>query len=139
MVWAPHGREGTMSVTTKKAPEATAEQRVPHTMATRAGWYIRICKKNTNATNISFEVGQGGSDESHRAWFTWNRDGKPLIDEYDFPADLIDVGECWFKGNSDGSNARVCLCFRDHVVKHMNFHKSEEHEKHTDDNDDCEC
>lgn len=100
---------------------------------------MRICKKKTNSQTIAFEIGQGGDSSTHRAWFTWDRAGKPLVDEYDLPQDLIDIDEIWFKGTADGHNANVCLCFRDHVVKHMKFHKSEEHEKHTDDEDDCDC
>jgi len=124
----------------KHAAKRTAEEEIPHTMASRAGWYIRICKSKTDADNIYFRVGRGGDGDSHKDWFAWNRNDKPGVDEYDFPPELIDAGECWIEAKTDGKDARVCLCFRDHVVQDMDFDdEPDRHEKHTNDTDTCDC
>ena len=61
--------------------------------------------------------------------------------EFDFPNDLLNVSEIWVRGEGDpgGRNVYMCLCYRDHVVKHMDFDNGEEHEQHQDDTDDCDC
>lgn len=106
----------------------------------RPGWFVRICVRNTVTTSIQFEVGKGGDDSTHRPWFTWHKAGSPLVAEYDFPTDLINTSEIWMKACADPQeDAQCCICYQDHVVKKMSFHKCEEHEKHQDDTDNCDC
>jgi hypothetical protein len=105
----------------------------------RPGWFIRICKKNTRADEIKFLVGT--NERNRKEWFTWRSAGSAEITEHDFPPDLQNAGHIYLR--ADGIPARrecrVCICFRDHVVRHMDFDNGEDHEQNQNDTDKCEC
>lgn len=105
----------------------------------RPGWYVRVCKKNTKADEIKFQV--GANEKTRKAWFTWKRAGSPDVAEFDFPADLLNAGHIYLRadGIPNRKECRVCICFRDHVVRHMDFDNGEDHEQNWNDTDRCEC
>jgi hypothetical protein len=108
-------------------------------MPNHPGWYVRVCKRNTTANKIGFLVGP--SEDDRRAWFTWSKEGSPDIFHRDFPVDLLNVDHIYLRadGDPDGAECRVCICYDDHVVRHMDFNHGEDHEQDKNDTDKCEC
>lgn len=106
--------------------------------AQKNGWYIRVCKTQTEASAIELEVGLGGQSGSHRKWKLWNSSDEA---EFDFPDDLRSVREVWIKGiaKPEDRNVSMCVCYIDHVTQKMTFDADEEHETSQTDSDDCEC
>jgi hypothetical protein len=107
-------------------------------MATKNGWYIRVCKTQTEASQIKLWLGLGGNSSTHKDWFTW-KSSDPI--EIDFPNEIINVKEIWIKGKAipEDSNVSMCVCYQDHVTQKMTFDDEEEHETRQGDSDDCEC
>ncbi|MBI3582360.1 MAG: hypothetical protein HY096_00230 [Nitrospinae bacterium] len=104
-----------------------------------AGWFVRVCTSKTEASAINLWIGLGGEDRTHRFWKKWKSSDSA---QFDMPDDIKNVQEIWIKGEAvpHGRNAYMCIFYNDHVVKHMDFDESEEHEKRQDDHDDeCAC
>jgi hypothetical protein len=102
------------------------------------GWNVKVCADRTEATGVRLQIGLGGDDRTHQDWTTW-RSGEPAIIEA--PVGFKRVAEIWIKGISldRGRNVNMCIRFNDDNVKRMEFDNEEEHEKHQDDRDDCDC
>ena len=111
------------------------------TCLSEQGWHIRVCTNNTESRGIQLSVGSGGDHFSHRILTTWYRGQATDIP---YPIDLRYAGEVWIgaRTTDNDRNGYVCLMYNDHKVKHLDFDKStedEEHEKHRDDSDGCDC
>ena len=106
--------------------------------ATKAGWFVRICTHETEASAIKIELGLGGKKDSHAHWTQWNSNDPT---EFDLPDDKLNVEEIWIKGIAvpKDRNVHMCVCFRDHVAQKMTFDKEEEHEVSQTDSDTCGC
>jgi hypothetical protein len=106
--------------------------------AQKNGWFVRVCKTQTEASAIKLEIGLGGNSGSHRPWRTWQSNDEA---EFDVPEDLRSVQEIWIKGTAipEDRNVHMCVCFVDHVTQRMTFDADEEHETSQTDNDDCGC
>ena len=105
------------------------------------GWHIRICTNKTESRGIRLSVGSGGDTASHRFLANWQR-GQPT--DFQYPIDLRYAGEVFIgaRVTDNDRNGNVCLMYNYHKVKHLDFDKAnedEEHEKHRDDSDDCDC
>lgn len=107
-------------------------------MAQRDGWFVRVCKTETEAQQIKLWVGLGGNAGSHQDWFTWSSTDES---EIDFPGGLRNVKEVWIKGEAipEGRNVHMCVCYVDHVTQKMEFDDDEEQETSQTDKDDCAC
>lgn len=109
-------------------------------MANKSGWFLKICKTETEVSSIELWVGLGGDDKSHRKWRDWHSNEDA---EIDFPDDLIAVKEVWIKGKGvpEGRNVHMCVHYRDHVTQKMEFdgRDGEEHETSQNDSDSCAC
>src|SRR6185369_8075814 len=101
------------------------------------GWFVRICRGQTQASGVRLEIGFGGLGSSHRYWRDWTHADTET--ELPLPLDLIYAKEIWIKGTSHNQmDVSMCAAFNDHVTQKMTFHEDEEHETSRDDTNDCE-
>jgi hypothetical protein len=102
------------------------------------GWFVRICRAQTQASGVGLEIGFGGVGNSHRYWLDWTHANTET--ELALPIDLIHAKEIWIKGISrDERDVSMCTGFNDHITQKMTFDEDEEHETSRDDHDGCEC
>lgn len=103
--------------------------------ATKAGWWIRISTDKTEATSIEFEIGRRERD--HDPWRTWKA-GDPA--EFDLPETYVQVPRLYVRATAipGGKMASLCMMYKDHGVRRLEFDGSEAQIKEQSDTDmDC--
>ncbi len=101
------------------------------------GWFVIICLNHTEASQVRFEIGVGGDQNTHRAWTTWTK-GQPTV--LSVPIEFRYAKEIWLKAYAiPEKDVSLCICFNDHVTQKMTFDEDEEHETNRDDDNECEC
>lgn len=86
--------------------------------ASKAGWWLRVDTKKTEATAIVLQVGANKTDL--RAWRTW-RAGEPA--EFDLPAEWLQAAELVLRATADPDDEDVwfCVYFKGNGVRRFDF------------------
>lgn len=107
---------------------------------TASGWFVKVCPASTQTDRIIMNF--RGDGKSHDWTWVRNQSG----DQHNFPSpDFDNVGRLYMRGEStpitgnNHPNSYMCVGFRDHVVKHMDFDKNEDHDENWNDTDSCGC
>jgi hypothetical protein len=91
--------------------------------ASKAGWWLRVDPKKTEATGIVLQLGSSKSDR--REWRTW-RTGEPV--EFDLPADFIQRPQVYLQATAipDDEDVWFCVFYKDVGVRRFDFDTIEE-------------
>ena len=107
--------------------------------ASHDGWFVRVCPARTEANRIHLTFSGG------RQGFGWSWIKNRSPDEIDLPRRFHSVTRLTMRGSTTSMpgniqpHAYVCVGFRDHIVQRMEFDDHEDHQKNSNDTDDCAC
>ena len=109
------------------------------TDASARGWFVRICRAKTEASEIKVWVGKEGGQD---ATLLKNWVSSEVELEFDLPAELAAAPKIWIKGEPvppDGVSY-LCVFYGDQVVRHLAFNDVIIRELSQGDRDDeCAC
>lgn len=90
--------------------------------ASRAGWWVRVDTKKTEASGIGFQLGAGKNER--RDWRIW-RTGEPP--EFDLPGDLAQRPQIYLHAtaNPDDEDVWFCVFFKSAGVRRFDFDTTE--------------
>jgi hypothetical protein len=91
--------------------------------AAKAGWWIRVDTKKTEATGIVLQLGTSKADR--RDWRTW-RGNDPA--EFDLPAEFVQLPQIHLRVAAlpDDEDVWFCLFYQGQGVRHFDFDTVEE-------------
>lgn len=101
---------------------------------TKAGWWVRVDTKKTDAKSITLQVGTKAGNR--RAWRAWHEgDGY----EFDVPRDLQSAKELYIQASSnpDGKTTRFCVYFQSMGMKRFDFSGDKEEQIKKSDRDEA--
>jgi hypothetical protein len=103
------------------------------------GWYVKVCPTKTETGQINMRFANGPLND---AW-VWTRnatgDTHLLPNVFNNVSSLYMYGQTTAIPGNDHPNAYMCVGFRDHVVKHMDFDRDEDHTENWNHTDGCDC
>lgn len=90
--------------------------------AGKAGWWVRVDTRKTEATGIGLRL--GASKNEHREWRTW-RTGEPA--EFDLPGDFAQRPQLYLHATAipDDEDVWFCVFFKTVGVRRFDFDTTE--------------
>lgn len=86
--------------------------------ATKAGWWMRVDTKKTEATAIALQIGL--SKQDRKSWKTWQA-GQPA--EFDVPGDFSQAAELYVHASAipDDEDVWFCIHYKGNGVRRFDF------------------
>jgi hypothetical protein len=97
---------------------AQEPRRQDEAVLTKAGWWVRVDTKKTEASSVTLQIGTKSDDR--RAWRSWHSGD---VHEFDVPRDFQSVKELYIQASSNpnGKTTRFCVFYKDKGTKLFDF------------------
>jgi hypothetical protein len=101
---------------------------------TKAGWWVRVDTRKTEASSVTLQIGTKAGDR--RAWRAWH---SGEVQEFDVPRDFQSVKELYIQASSNpsGKTTRFCVFFQGLGMKHFDFSGDKDEQIKQSDRDDA--